>query len=31
MTSYLFFVIIAIRIEIIVVGGKHGTKNNFKN
>ena len=31
MTSYLFFVIITIRIEIIVVGGKCGTKSNIKN
>jgi len=29
MTSYLFFVIITLIIEIIVVGGKDGTKNNF--
>lgn len=29
MTSYLFFVIIILRIEIIVVGGNDGTKNNL--
>ena len=31
MTSYLFFVIIALIVEIIIVGGISGEKGNFTN